>query len=92
MPRATTTERGYGASHQAERRRWAAVVATGHCLCWRCGRPIRSGEPWDLGHDDHDRSVYRGPEHRSENRAAGGRKRGKYRPQPPIFRADQPTR
>lgn len=29
--------------------------------CWRCGTPI---DPtyWHLGHDDHDRSRYRGPE------------------------------
>jgi hypothetical protein len=31
-------------------------------------------EPWDLGHDDHDRSITRGPEHRDRcNRAAAGR-------------------
>jgi len=32
--------------------------------CWRCGELIRPGQPWHLGHDDYDRTKYRGPEHR----------------------------
>ena len=42
-------------------------------ICWRCAE---NGQPhevdpgcWDLGHDDHDRSIYRGPECRGGNRA-----------------------
>jgi hypothetical protein len=68
------TERGYGTEHQKLRRRWAAVLAEQFVRCARCGGVIRPGDPWDLGHDDYDRSVYTGPEHRRCNRATAGRK------------------
>jgi hypothetical protein len=75
MPRpASTTARGYGAQHQALRKEWAPLVATGQVTCPRCGWPISPSQAWDLGHDDHDRTVYRGPEHQRCNRAAGARK------------------
>lgn len=70
----STAGRGYGGKHQAERKRWAAAVDAGKVTCWRCGQPIIPGTPWDLGHDDHDRRLYRGPEHSACNRAAGARK------------------
>ena len=69
-----TTARGYGWRHQARRARWAPLVATGQVCCTRCGQPILPGTPWDLGHDDHDRTLTTGPEHRACNRAAAARK------------------
>ncbi len=70
-----TTQRGYGTRHQHLRKRLALEVERGAVACARCGRLIVPGTPWDLGHDDHDRSVYTGPEHRSCNRAAGAHRR-----------------
>ena len=67
--RATTCARGYGRRHRALRERLTPLVAAGLATCARCGRRILAGEPWDLGHDDVDRTRYRGPEHRACNRA-----------------------
>jgi hypothetical protein len=67
--RGTTIQRGYGPEHQRLRQQWAPIVEAGGVLCWRCQNPINPGDDWDLGHDDLDRSVYRGPEHRAHNRA-----------------------
>src|SRR5262245_29011328 len=61
-------ELGYGRAHRAMRERFARTVLTGGAKCWRCGLPILPGEAWDLGHDDDDRSRYRGPEHVACNR------------------------
>jgi len=72
--RGTTTQRGYGSDHQATRAQWAPQVRTGLVECWRCHELILPTEEWDLGHDDADRSITRGPEHaRRCNRAAAGR-------------------
>jgi hypothetical protein len=80
MPRAKTAARGYGWEHQQTRKEWAAAVDAGTVDCWRCGQPITPGQRWDLGHDDHDRTVYRGPEHLRCNRATNrrGRPRNRY--------------
>lgn len=69
----TTTRRSYDAAHRRIRRDWAPLVEAGGIDCWRCERPIEPGAPWDLGHDDLDRSTLRGPEHRRCNRATKGR-------------------
>lgn len=71
--RGTRTQRGYGTDHDRLRARWAPLVATGLIQCWRCHLLIPAGAPWDLGHDDRDRSRYAGPEHRACNRATAGR-------------------
>ncbi|MGZ6788527.1 MAG: hypothetical protein ACXVGQ_01110 [Mycobacteriaceae bacterium] len=62
-------DRGYGHSHRKRRALWAPDVERGIVQCWRCGQLILPAEPWDLGHDDQDRTKYRGPEHRRCNRA-----------------------
>lgn len=73
--RGTRQQRGYDAAHDRLRRDWAPKVATGTIRCWRCRDIIRADEAWDLGHDDHDRTKYRGPEHANRcNRSAAGRK------------------
>jgi hypothetical protein len=75
MPRpASTTDRGYGWQHQKTRQQWAPRVDAGQVDCARCGRPIPPGTQWDLGHDDHDRRRYTGPEHQTCNRTAGARR------------------
>jgi hypothetical protein len=71
--RAKTSARGYGSRHQKLRKAWEQKVAAGLVECGRCKVTIRPGEPWDLGHDDHDRRRYTGPEHRRCNRATSGR-------------------
>jgi hypothetical protein len=68
-PKRSTNARGYGHVHQTLRKRWAPKVAVGSVTCARCGELIDPGEPWDLGHDDHDRNRWTGPEHRRCNRA-----------------------
>ena len=73
--RGSREERGYGAAHQATRAAYQARMDAGEVLtCWRCGEPVTAADEWDLGHDDHDRSITRGPEHaRRCNRSAAGR-------------------
>lgn len=66
--RGTKQERGYGVAHQRKRKAWVPKVAAGTVNCWRCGLRISPLEPWDLGHDDLDRTIWRGPEHVRCNR------------------------
>jgi hypothetical protein len=56
--RLTPKQRGYGWEHKKLRKQVAQVVASGNAICARCGLPILPGHPWDLGHDDFDRSRY----------------------------------
>ena len=66
--------RGYGPAHRMRRKMLSARVEAGLEYCARCGERILQGEPWDLGHDDYDRRLYLGPEHRRCNRSAAGKK------------------
>jgi hypothetical protein len=85
-PRPSTASRGYGHRHQQLRRQLAVQVAAGGVTCARCGELIRPGDPWDLGHDDHDRTHYSGPEHRRCNRATANR------PRRPMYQDDLEAR
>lgn len=69
---ASTTARGYGTAHKAERKRWEPIVAAGDAICTRCQEPIDPGEPFDLDHNE-DRTGYLGAAHVACNRRAGGR-------------------
>lgn len=65
-----TTAAGYGWQHQKRRAQVkAAMERDGGAQCWRCDKWISPYEDWDLGHDDADRTIIRGPEHRACNRA-----------------------
>jgi hypothetical protein len=70
-----TTARGYGSAHQRESREWRDKVRGGELvICWRCNEPITDPDDCHLGHDDHDRSITRGPEHgRRCNLSTAGR-------------------
>lgn len=80
----STSSRGYGTAHQAERERLAPLVATGRVRCARpeCRQLIAPDDAWDLGHTD-DRTAWTGPEHATCNRAAAGRKATTRRPSRP---------
>jgi hypothetical protein len=73
MSKGKTWAKGYDTTHKLLRKQWAPLVATGEVRCWRCREFIAPGEPWDLGHDDHDRTLYRGPECRKCNRSTAAR-------------------
>jgi hypothetical protein len=68
----STTARGYGSTHQAERRRWAPIVQTGQVPCCRCGFLIGANERWHLDHSD-DGIHYLGPSHARCNILAAAR-------------------
>lgn len=73
----TTTARGYGAQHQAQRAKWVPIVKAGGVMCARqgpncTGKPLAPDQPFDMGHDDNDRSKWTGPECIPCNRGAGG--------------------
>ena len=71
--RGTRQERGYGAAHDNLRASYQRRMVLGERFaCWRCGDLIDPSY-WRLGHDDHDRSRYRGPECVPCNQATSGR-------------------
>jgi hypothetical protein len=71
--RPSPAQRGYGPQHKALREQWRPHVEAGQVSCARCHQPIKPGDPWDLGHDDIDRTRYTGPEHQACNRGASKR-------------------
>lgn len=80
--RPTTTQAGYGNTHQQERARWAPIVAQGHTPCHetRCleaeagrGRTIHPGQRWHLAHNT-QRTAYLGPAHARCNIGEGNRR------------------
>lgn len=80
---ASTTKRGYGHAHQAERKKWQPSVdaGQGYCSAATCLFPdrwIEPGTPWDLGHTP-DRTTWTGPEHMSCNRSEGARRGNRMR-------------
>jgi len=64
-----TFHQRYGSEHGRVREEWRPKVEAGEVDCWRCGERIKPRDKWDLGHDDMDRTKYKGPEHRRCNRA-----------------------
>lgn len=78
----TQAQRGYDYNHKKLRRQLEPDVNAGRAKCWRCvangitdgTEQIKPGQPWDLGHDDNDRTKYRGPEHQHCNRATATRR------------------
>jgi hypothetical protein len=69
----STSARGYGSLHQAERRRWEPVVQSGAAECVRCGLPIVPGTRWHLDHRD-DKLGYLGPAHAMCNLRAAAKR------------------
>ena len=69
----TTKQRGYGHRHRTLREQWKPKVEAGKVKCWRCGKPIRADDKWDLGHSD-DRTRTMGPEHIQCNRSTATRR------------------
>lgn len=71
--RGTRQQRGYDSRHAHVRADYQHRMDRGETFtCWRCGDDI-DPEHWHLGHDDYDRSVYRGPECVPCNTATSGR-------------------
>lgn len=83
--RGSSTARGYGRDHRAERATWQRRLDGGErILCWRALHPLAAKYPcktpsvpisadpalWHLGHSDTDRNVTMGPEHMACNLAA----------------------
>lgn len=72
--RGTAEQRGYNAEYRRQRTLARQQVDQGGVTCWRCRQPINPGEPFDLGHDDNNRDIIRGPEHPKCNRATNTRR------------------
>jgi hypothetical protein len=60
--------------HRAEQARVKRLRDAGQAWCWRCGKHIPPGAEVHAGHDDNDRTRYRGPECPPCNRGAAASK------------------
>lgn len=81
----TTTQRGYGHDHQAERERRLAAYKPGD-PCAHCGQPMAYSPPMarqyiDLPHTDDRGGYLPGLAHRHCNRADGARRGNRLRQQ-----------
>lgn len=77
--RGTRQARGYDKHHDRLRAEYQRRMDAGEqFICWRCaeqGKPHHvDPADWHLGHDDLNRSVYRGPECPAGNLATSGRR------------------
>jgi hypothetical protein len=71
--RGTRQQRGYDSAHTRLRATYQQRMDSGETFtCWRCTKAI-DPSAWHLGHDDADRSMYRGPECVGCNTATSGR-------------------
>lgn len=71
--RGSREQRGYGHAHRELRKAFIPEHQAGTLICWRCRELILPNEPFHLGHDDQDRTIYRGAEHVRCNTATNGR-------------------
>jgi hypothetical protein len=72
-PQGSTTARGYGSTHQAERKRWKLVVDAGDAVCCRCSYPIAPRAAFHLDHRE-DKLGYLGVAHARCNLRAAARR------------------
>lgn len=85
IERGTRQARGYDAAYDRLRRSIQARMDAGEAFaCWRCAEagtphPV-DPQDWTLGHDDHDRTIVRGPECPAGNYATTGRQTTRPRP------------
>lgn len=74
-PAAKARKRQYNSrEHRQRRTAGQHQVDAGKAHCWRCGQHIPPGTTWHLGHDDYDRTIYRGTECVRCNLTAAARK------------------
>lgn len=75
----------YGHTHRVIRADWQRRIDDGEDVrCWRCSKPIRPGDAWDLGHVPGDPTQYAGPECVGPNRSDGARRSHANRASAPI--------
>lgn len=81
----------YDHNHRQHRADWDQAIQAGAMpTCRRCSKPIKPGQPWQLGHIV-DLALggtpkHRAPEHKRCNEAAGGQLSAALRNQPPPSR------